>query len=378
MSITEDPLPVIDLPVIDTSDSHLSNPAARKAEAERLLSSFSQFGLCRVSGLDADGYSSEDLLRWTRWVFLDIPPEERMGQLANRGFNPANGNLYRGYFPHFGGGVSFKECYDLGPPLEDADVEEGNPFRERAPRLRLPGREEEVEAFYEVMYRHFSILQRTGCKLMSLLAEAGGEEASFFDGMLFSTRLALHTMRLVHYPRRVTNIPPEAYLSGDRILSAHAHRDTGTLVLLDTFGFPGLEIKHGGTWHRVAPATATNTVTLFMGMHLASMFDSRFEATLHRVLDIGRSRFSVPFFFEPHPDAPMAWKVPRALLPPPAPAQAPDGDGDGDTSKATTFGNFLLRRLAQIPYYPEVCRGLSDRARRKYLPEEEREKEEVG
>ncbi len=150
-------------------------------------------------------------------------------------------------------------------------------------------------------------------------------------------------MRLTHYPRRETNIPPEAYLPKDHgILSNCAHQDTGTLVLLDTFGFPGLEIKHGGTWHQVAPATSPNTVTLFMGRHLASMFDSRFEATVHRVLDIGESRFSMPFFFEPHPDAPITWKVPRALLPTP---QTPDGGsscGDGDSSdgntKATVFG----------------------------------------
>jgi len=44
-----------------------------------------------------------------------------MHQLATRAFNPANYNLYRGYFPLRSGALSHKQGYDLGPEIDEKD-----------------------------------------------------------------------------------------------------------------------------------------------------------------------------------------------------------------------------------------------------------------
>ena len=46
------------------------------------------------------------------------------------------------------------------------------------------------------------------------------------------------------------------------------------------------------------------------------MSNGRFKATVHRVVDIGEERYSVPFFYEPSVEANINAKIPRPLLPP--------------------------------------------------------------
>ncbi len=73
-----------------------------------------------------------------------------MDQLATGGFNPANDNLYWGYFPPVEGAIAYKKGYDIGPDFPIDPLQEGNPFRQKTPRLHIQGKEEELEAFYEV------------------------------------------------------------------------------------------------------------------------------------------------------------------------------------------------------------------------------------
>ena len=137
----------ISLSVVNLSEQHLRDPDNRRRETQKLLESFSTVGFCQITGIE--GYSVEELFEWAKWFFLEVPEEVKLEQLATSAFNPRNKNVYRGYFPLVDGALSHKQGYDLGPILDDGLIQEGNPFMQQTPRLQLPGREKEVETFYE-------------------------------------------------------------------------------------------------------------------------------------------------------------------------------------------------------------------------------------
>ena len=57
---------------------------------------------------------------------------------------------------------------------------------------------------------------------------------------------------------------------------------------------------------------------IFVCLCLARMSRGRFKATIHRVLDIGMDRVSMPFFYEPHCDSNMNSTIPKEYLNPSA------------------------------------------------------------
>ena len=67
--------------------------------------------------------------------------------------------------------------------------------------------------------------------------------------------------------------------------------DSGFLTLIQTFGYPGLEIKVRDTWYSyTGPPTEQNTLVVNLGEHMTSMSNGRFKSALHRVIDIGQDR----------------------------------------------------------------------------------------
>ena len=56
-----------------------------------------------------------------------------------------------------------------------------------------------------------------------------------------------------------------------------------------------------GEWFQVEPRPGSIVVNI--GMLLSQLTCGKLKATTHRVRDIGRDRFSVPFFFEARSDA---------------------------------------------------------------------------
>ena len=142
------PCPDISLPKIDFSALGAS-PEARAAELTKLLDCFSGVGFCLVSGVP--GYSEKDLFEAVRWFYYDVTEAERYDQLATKAFNSKNDNHYRGYFPFKKGMLSHKQGYDISQTIEDPPEEfADNPLMEVTPRLKLEGREQELDKFHEV------------------------------------------------------------------------------------------------------------------------------------------------------------------------------------------------------------------------------------
>ena len=146
-------LPVIDLPIIDYSKA-VNNHEGLTNEAEKLVDSFTKYGFCFLGGLDSLGYNKQELDHWIKWFYYLVPKQERFDQLALKGYNPRNPNVYRGLFPTEKGKLSWKEAYDMGSP-DLKDVNARNPIMGATPQLKFPNNKklsEDATKYYKVGY----------------------------------------------------------------------------------------------------------------------------------------------------------------------------------------------------------------------------------
>ena len=73
------------------------------------------------------------------------------------------------------------------------------------------------------------------------------------------------------------------------VISTPAHADSGGVTLLQTFGYPGLELMLDNKWYQVPPIE--DCLVVNVGEYMSRMSNNRFKATIHRVMDIGRNRY---------------------------------------------------------------------------------------
>ncbi|HXV73488.1 MAG TPA: 2OG-Fe(II) oxygenase family protein, partial [Sphingomonadales bacterium] len=106
-------------------------------------------------------------------------------------------------------------------------------------------------------------------------------------------------LRLNHYP--VDDILEEEEKTkttplGDMAL--HHHTDAGVLTILLQDAVGGLQVQVGNDWIDVTPVE--NAFVVNVGDMMQVWSNDRYRAAVHRVRPIpGRSRYSIPFFFNP-------------------------------------------------------------------------------
>eukprot|EP00095_Tigriopus_kingsejongensis_P002555 maker-scaffold309_size213625-snap-gene-1.22 protein:Tk02555 transcript:maker-scaffold309_size213625-snap-gene-1.22-mRNA-1 annotation:"2og-fe oxygenase" len=349
----ESPIPTVTLDVIDLSEAAMACPERRVKARDQIVTCFSSLGFCQVSGMK--DYSAEKLLEGSKWFFSEVPEEARLAQLATKAYNPSNPNFYRGYFPAQPDRMSYKRGYDVGLQWEIPEHLKGIPLVENTPMLSLEGHAKKVEDYYQVLFQQRDTVRNVGDLIMTLIAEAGGEDEEYFKEM-FSV-YPQHTLRPIMYPTRNGNIPKGAALPDGRVISTPAHADSGFLTLLQTFNYPGLEIEVNGEWFAVPPNPETLVVNI--GEQMAEMSNGRFKATVHRVMDIGATRYSMPFFYEPGVDSNINFKIPNALL--------PAGSQDKFDTSYYPYGTFLFFKLPIYAEYSQVSDNLPEWAQKKYL-----------
>ena len=140
----------------------------------------------------------------------------------------------------------------------------------------------------------------------------------------------------MHYPTydKETN---EKHEANKLTYTCEEHTDTTFVTLLVTFAYTGLEVlRNNGTWMGVAPRPGSLVVNI--GELLSRLTKRRFKATYHRVRDIHRDRYSVPFFLEPRFDAKFEFP---------------------DDNSTITYGPWLIQRMRRrkyqyghVPEYP--------------------------
>ena len=262
---------------------------------EALLHQMSNTGFVTLERVP--DYDEDELFRAVKAFHHDIPLEEK-DKLKLKHFNQKNTNIYRGFFPFLDNDVSHKEMYDMCRPLSDYTEEERKscPLYEETPWVQNDP-EKKYTWIRETFDKYYRIMQKVAVDVVGFLAEGLGKSSDYFDPW-FKEECS-STFRVIHYlPRNHERAGKSDELAAkDRRLTTPEHSDSGFVTLLSTFGYPGLQAEIGGEWKSLA--TFPNTLVVNLGATLSRISDEKIKATKHRVLDIGRERFSCPFFLEP-------------------------------------------------------------------------------
>lgn len=153
----------------------------------------------------------------------------------------------------------------------------------------------EYPHFKTIMQKVFSQLEFVCLQVLQALTPALDLPQDYFDNL---TGNGNSILRLLHYPP----IPADA---DPRAVRAAAHEDINLITALVSATSAGLQLKdRDGSWlDVVAPE---NSIIIDAGDMLARITNEVIPATTHRVVNpegANISRYSMPFFMHPHPEA---------------------------------------------------------------------------
>lgn len=110
--------------------------------------------------------------------------------------------------------------------------------------------------------------------------------------------------------------------------------------------YPGLQVEYDGKFRDVKGVK--NSIVVNLGATLQRISNFKIKATLHRVLDIGRDRYSSPYFFEPKLSARITTNILESKR-----QYCEDIEYDLDpknkdeVESTLTYGEFSLTRIGQ-------------------------------
>ncbi|CAN8324843.1 unnamed protein product [Cochlearia groenlandica] len=219
--------------------------------------------------------------------FFKLPIEEKMGLLRRDllGYTP----LYAEKLdPSLSSTGDSKESFYFGSL--DGVLAQRCPNQWPSEDL-LPSWKQTMECYYK------NVLS-VGRKLQSLIALALDLDEDFFEKVGALTDPAA-VVRLLRYPGEVISSDVE------ETYGASAHSDYGMVTLLLTDEVPGLQVcrdktKQPRVWEDVPGIRGAFIVNI--GDMMERWTNGLFRSTLHRVMPVGKERYSVVFFLDPNPD----------------------------------------------------------------------------
>ena len=183
--------------------------------------------------------------------------------------------------------ADLKEFWHVGRNLA-----ENHRYNTQYPKNIWP---QEVPQFGNVFSEIYTALEMCGDTLLEALTLPLELEKTFFKNMTVDGNSIL---RLLHYPP----LPPDR---DPRSIRAAAHEDINLITLLVSASASGLELMdRDGTW--LAIESKPNAIVVDSGDMLARITNNVIPSTTHRVVnppDAKSSRYSMPFFMHPHPEA---------------------------------------------------------------------------
>ncbi|XP_056858996.1 2-oxoglutarate-Fe(II) type oxidoreductase hxnY-like isoform X2 [Raphanus sativus] len=150
------------------------------------------------------------------------------------------------------------------------------------------------------MERYYKSVVDVGKKLLGLVALALDLEENFFERLgAFNDQAAV--VRLLRYSGELSSSEDEE----EKTCGASAHSDFGILTLLATDGVPGLQVcrdkdKEPNVWEDVPGIKGAFVVNI--GDLMERWTNGLFRSTMHRVLSVGKERYSVAVFLDPDPN----------------------------------------------------------------------------
>ncbi len=163
----------------------------------------------------------------------------------------------------------------------------------------------ELSQFGATFNRLFAELDRVATTLLASVGAYLSKPEGFFEDF---TRGGNSVLRIIHYPPLPDDVEPGA-------VRAAAHEDINLITVLPVATAPGLQLMtRDGEW--VDVQTPPNVMVCDTGDMMQMLTKGRMRSTTHRVVnppgDANRSRYSMPFFCHPRPDA-VLQEEPRVL-----------------------------------------------------------------
>jgi len=219
-------------------------------------------------------------------TFFDYPRNKKMKFITGIGGQ-------RGYTP-FGtehakdsAVPDLKEFWHVG-----RDIENDAPLSKIYPPNIWPS---DLNGFRHTFLTLYESLEEAGHIMLEALAPNLRVSSKFFRNM---TTDGNSILRLLHYPPIPDGVDPRA-------IRAAAHEDINLITILVSANGAGLELlDRNGDW--LAINTDPQNLIVDAGDMLARITNDIIPATTHRVVNPegpNVSRYSMPFFMHPHPDA---------------------------------------------------------------------------
>jgi len=325
-------LPIVDISAADESAD------LRQHVATQLDWALAEFGFFYLAGHGLDERALARLFELSREFFAQDESSKASIRMALagaawRGWFPVGAELTAGQ-PDVKEGIYFG--LDHGP--EDPRVLAHVPMHGRNLYPALPG-------FAAAVQAHLRDSTALGHRLMALMALGLGESETSLRETFTADPTIL--FRIFHYPALAT---PAGHNSQ---WSVGAHTDYGLLTILAQDDVGGLQVEYRGEWIDVPDIPGTFVCNA--GDMLETLSGGRYVSALHRVLNSSdRSRYSMPFFFDPSFDA---------LLTPFAARNATNRarnrarwDGRRLEDVRGTYGDYLLSKVGKV--FPDLASAI--------------------
>ena len=275
------------LPVIDISGLRSDAIAERRVVAEALGRASREIGFFYAVGHGVEAQTLERVLAASR-AFFAQPLADKQSLSIKRsdkdvGYIALDDEQLDPSSP-----ADHKEAFNIGlelPPDSPA-ILENRPFRGINFWPDLPGWRETMLDYYDRCWSAGRLIHKGFCLDL-------GIDEDFFEDKLDDP---IGILRLLHYPPRREDADPK--------LGAGAHCDYGNITLLATDGVGGLQVRRrDGGW--IDAPTIDGALICNIGDCLMRWTGDIYVSTPHRVVQPVAHRYSVAFFLDPNPDAPV-------------------------------------------------------------------------
>jgi isopenicillin N synthase-like dioxygenase len=273
---------------------------AKRKVAQALGSAAEEFGFLYVEG-HGIAHGTIDSVYQQAATWFRQPLQKKLAHYIGRSRN------HRGYVPQSEQGLypdegaRHYEAFDLG-----LDLPADDPDSQRAHYLMGPNVWPDQTGFRSTVGGYYDAVARVGqvmCEAFEIYL--GLPKNTLTRAMAKPTS----QLRLLHYLQNDGATP-----STDINMGAHTDYECFTILHQAR---PGLQVLGtGGDWIEAPPLDGTFTVNI--GDLLETWTNGRFKSTLHRVLNDGEERFSLPFFVAADYDAviaPLSHLVPKGQRP---------------------------------------------------------------
>ncbi len=326
-------LSLTEIPVIDVGALFTDELAARQATAQQIGTACREIGFFYVKN---HGISEQHIAATFAAArqFFALPLARKQAIAIER--SPC----HRGYFAL--GGENLDPLRQQGAGDLKEGIKIGRDLPPDHPRVRagtpLHGPNQwpsDLPGWQETMQDYYTACQQLGLRLMRAFALALELPEAYFDAYL---REPMATLGPLHYP-------PQRGAITEAQIGAGAHTDFGCLTLLAQDASGGLQVRNvAGEWLEAPPIPGTLVVNI--GDMLARWTNDQFRSTVHRVINrSGAERYSLPFFYDPEFDTPLACL--ETCTRPDNPSRY----------SPTTAGQYLLDRINETFAYQRAAEG---------------------